>query len=80
MLTTTLADLQASLPEDAYIRVTQCIGGPERWGSGPIPLSALLKPWRSHEGFVMLSDLLERSEVLRILAACAAGSVPRRGG
>jgi hypothetical protein len=75
MLTTTLDDLRASLSEEAYARVTQCIGGPERWGSGPIPLSALLKPWRSHEGFVRLSDLLERSEVLRILAALGHSSL-----
>jgi hypothetical protein len=78
MLTTTLAELQKSLSGDYYAMVTQCIGGPERWGTGPIPLNVLLLPHlgdNSHQGDEWVGDVLEIGEVVRILTALGHGEL-----
>jgi hypothetical protein len=74
MMVATLADLRASLSEDAYSRVTQCIGGPERWGTIPIPLNVMLLP---HLGDKWASDVLGIGEVVRVLTALGHSDLVR---
>jgi hypothetical protein len=66
MLTTTLADLQASLPKDDYERIAQRVRTPESWGQVSIPLNALLP---SHRCDKWDKYVLEIREAVRVLAA-----------